>query len=80
MKNTILITGSTGFLGTWISRMLLRDSDCDIAAIVRAESGEEAERRLARLWGDWPEAVHEIGKRVQVIRGDLSRPLLGIGR
>lgn len=78
MRETVLLTGGSGFLGSRLVRVLLAERDCDIEAIVRGATQQDAERRLARLWNDWPEAAQEIGRRVRVLRGDLGQPRLGL--
>ena len=74
---TVLVTGATGFLGTALVDALLRTTSVEVVALVRADSGAGARRRLA-------EALerHEGGglsrgnpnQRLQEITGDLSKP------
>jgi long-chain acyl-CoA synthetase len=78
MNDTILLTGATGFLGTWVARELLKESDCLVLALVRADDQEAAVRRLRRAWWDWPGLAASIGERVQVLCGDVSQPQLGL--
>ncbi len=78
VSGTVLLTGASGFLGTQIARRLLADSDLSLVALVRGESDETAVRRLARAWWDWPELGDAIGKRVEVLRGDVGQPCLGL--
>lgn len=78
MGGVILLTGGTGFLGSQVARSILRDTDRRIAVLVRGKSVEDARRRLARVWDDWPETVQAIGHRVQVVVGDLAMPRLGL--
>ena len=76
MGGMILLTGATGFLGSQIARLLLKGTDHRIAVLVRGQDEADAKRRLKRLWSDWAETA--VGECVQVIRGDLSLPRLGI--
>ncbi len=80
MNETILLTGATGFLGTWIARELLRATDAQLAVLVRAknDSAAAAAARLRRAWWDHPDLAQSIGERVQVIAGDIARPGLGL--
>ncbi len=79
MGGMILLTGATGFLGPRIARLLLESTDHDLAVLVRGRDKDDARRRLQRIWSEWPETSDAIdGGRVQVIRGDLSLPLLGV--
>jgi long-chain acyl-CoA synthetase len=77
VRGMIFLTGGTGFLGSQIARLLQRAREEPILALVRGEK-EEAERRLARAWSDWPELAASIGGRVRVIPGDLTQPRLGM--
>ncbi|MDI6104228.1 amino acid adenylation domain-containing SDR family oxidoreductase [Actinoplanes sp. NEAU-A12] len=73
----VLLTGGTGFLGSYLLRRLLTVTDADIHCLVRAGDAEHARRRLAagqqryRL-GDLPD------DRVHPLAGDLGRPALGL--
>jgi long-chain acyl-CoA synthetase len=78
MGSLILLTGATGFLGSQIARLLLEDEGAKLAVLVRGRDQGDAERRLLRIWSSWPETSVALGARVQVIRGDLSLPRLGI--
>ena len=72
------MTGATGFLGTQITRQLIRDTDYKIAVLVRADNVEEAIQRLRRTWWDWHELTGAIGDRIEVFPGDVSLPRLGL--
>lgn len=74
----MLLTGATGFLGAHIVFRLIKETDHDIIALVRAGDKETAIRRLSRAWWDWPELAHAIGGRVRVIMGNVSEPRLGV--
>jgi long-chain acyl-CoA synthetase len=79
VSGTALVTGATGFLGTQIVRRLLTQSDLRVLALVRGEDDEAAERRLSRAWWDWPELGKAIGQRIEIVRGDVAQPRLGLG-
>ena len=78
---TVLVTGATGFLGAALVDALLRTTPVEVVALVRADSGGGARRRVA-------EALerHEGGglsrgnpnQRLQAIPGDLAKPLMGL--
>ncbi|MBE3064388.1 MAG: SDR family oxidoreductase, partial [Spirochaetes bacterium] len=78
MGGMILLTGATGFLGSQIARLLLKETDHGIAVLVRGRDEQDVKRRLERLWSDWPETAEAIGCRVRVIKGDLSLPRMGL--
>jgi long-chain acyl-CoA synthetase len=78
MCGMILLTGATGFLGSQIARLVLRDTNHRLAVLVRGKDEVDARRRLERVWCGWPETIGAAEGRVRVICGDLSLPLLGI--
>ncbi len=78
VNGAVLLTGATGFLGTQIARRLLAETDGAIIALVRAASPEAARQRALRAWWDWPDLVKEVGGRIQVVRGDVAEPRLGL--
>jgi natural product biosynthesis luciferase-like monooxygenase protein/thioester reductase-like protein len=74
----VLLTGATGFLGTFLLRRLLEASAATVYCLVRAPDRGGAERRLRaaldRL-GLWDTSAAE---RVVAVPGNLSRPSLGL--
>ena len=78
MKSTVLLTGATGFIGTQIARRLLDDDDITVLALVRAADAEDAGRRLAREWWDWPELIEALNDKVEVVCGDVCQRNLGL--
>jgi thioester reductase-like protein len=78
---TIFITGSTGYLGSYVVSGLLRRFDDPLALLVRAKSREEARDRLWRslqLHMDFAEFRTRLDDRVQIHLGDITEPLLGL--
>ncbi|XHH09382.1 MAG: SDR family oxidoreductase [Candidatus Bathyarchaeia archaeon] len=78
MPATVFLTGGSGFLGTQIARRLLTQTDSQITVLIRAKTAQEAVLRLKRAWWDWPELYQNIGDRIQVITGDLTKPRLNL--
>jgi long-chain acyl-CoA synthetase len=78
MGGMILLTGATGFLGSQVARLLRQNTDHRLAVLVRGKDQDDARRRLLRTWSEWPETAAALEGRVEVIRGDLSLPLLGM--
>lgn len=78
MSGVVLITGATGFIGSQIALRVLRDTDHTIVALVRAKDCESAARKLSRAWWDWRDLADAIGGRVEVMRGDVALPRLGL--
>ena len=72
------MTGATGFLGTQTARRLLARRDVRLVVLVRGKDHEDAVRRLSRTWWPWPELSAGIGRRVEVLAGDVGTPLLGL--
>ncbi len=78
---TVLVTGATGFLGAALVDALLRTTSVDVVALVRADSGGGARRRLEDALDR-----HEGGglsrgnpnQRLEAIPGDLAKPLMGL--
>lgn len=74
----ILLTGGTGFVGSYVLRELLQTTDVRIHCLVRAADAEHAMRRLRAV-----QSRYELGSlpadRVVPLVGDLGAPLLGLG-
>eukprot|EP01135_Chromosphaera_perkinsii_P002594 Nk52_evm110s224 gene=Nk52_evmTU110s224 len=78
----ILLTGATGYLGSFLLKELLDETNAIVYCIVRAKNQNEAFDRIqnalesALLWEE-VEAV-DGASRIVPICGDLSKPLLGL--
>ncbi|KAJ5219973.1 NRPS-like protein biosynthetic cluster [Penicillium chermesinum] len=76
---TTLLTGATGFLGSYILHTLLSTSNqMRVIAHVRckdAPSGLQRLKGIAETYGLWRE---EWASRIQVVPGDISKPQLGM--
>lgn len=71
----ILLTGATGFLGSWIARELLLTTDATLCCVVRPKGGVGARNRLAAaLKGCTP----GFAARIHAVEADLSQPRLGL--
>ncbi|WP_447008712.1 type I polyketide synthase [Saccharothrix sp. DSM 118769] len=73
----VLLTGATGFLGSFLLRDLLRHTGARVHCLVRGADDREAEDRLRRAVVQYDTGV-ELDDRVRVVRGDLGRPGLGL--
>lgn len=78
MSGSILLTGANGFLGTQIALRLLKHHDHKITALVRGKNKEDAVNRLYRAWWEFPELLEEIGNRIHVVNGNISKNGLGM--
>lgn len=75
----ILLTGATGFLGSHMLFDLLRHSRAHIVCLVRADSAQAAEQRLAEALTSFalPWSA-EVKRRITVLVGDIRQPRLGL--
>lgn len=74
--SVILLTGVTGFVGSYIAASLLKDG-CKLIFLCRGRNGIRAPERVARLlsWhGIQPDGQYEA------LEGDVKEPWLGLGQ
>ncbi|WP_433796278.1 amino acid adenylation domain-containing protein [Actinoplanes sp. CA-252034] len=73
----VLLTGGTGFLGGYLLRRLLTETEATIHCLVRARDEDAAGWRLAQ--GQRRYGLGELpADRVRPVPGDLGRPHLGL--
>ena len=75
-----LLTGSTGFLGSYLASGLLAQGE-PLAVLVRARDHAEAELRLWRAWQlhlDWDTFDEYRRTRLEIFTGDLTEPGFGL--
>ncbi|TAE60229.1 MAG: NAD-dependent epimerase/dehydratase family protein [Nostocales cyanobacterium] len=74
----IFLTGGTGYLGAFIIKELLAETQANIYCLVRANNVTEAKSKLEKnlqqyaIWDD------KYSQRIIPVVGDLAQPLLGI--
>jgi thioester reductase-like protein len=76
----ILLTGVTGYIGSYVANGILRESGDRLAVLVRAKSPEEAKQRLwksLQLHMDFETFAAHLG-RFDIYLGDLTAPGLGL--
>ena len=81
--NSIFVTGSTGYIGSYVVARLIENTDQPLALLVRAKSDSEAEKRLwksLQLHMDFPSFHSALRNRIEIVRGDLTEPKLGLSR
>ena len=74
----IFLTGATGFLGSFLLRELLRQTQADIYCLVRSSSKEQAKNKLQRNLESYSLWNESLSSRVIPVVGDLSQPLFGL--
>ncbi len=77
----IFVTGSTGYLGSYLAAGLLTEHRDSLNLLVRAKSEQEARERLwtsLQLHFEFPEFLEYIQTRVRVFRGDLTSERFGL--
>lgn len=79
---TVLLTGGTGFLGPFLLKSLIEQTDAEIRVLIRAASVNEARKRLRgaldMTFGSTAPWVEEFDERVVPVRGDLEKPNLAL--
>ena len=77
----IFVTGSTGYLGSYLVAGLLREYRDSLNLLVRANSEQEARERLwqsLQLHFEFPEFFDHTNSRVRIFRGDLTSERFGL--
>ncbi|MFN6536294.1 MAG: thioester reductase domain-containing protein [Nostoc sp. EkiNYC01] len=75
----IFLTGGTGFLGAFVIRELLQETNADIYCLVRADNAEAGKTKLQNNLQQYAIWQEEFNSRIIPVVGDLSLPLLGLG-
>jgi len=76
----VLLTGATGFVGMELLARYLEHTQRPVYALVRAHSDSAASARIARTISGLFGAEHPYRERVVAVRGDITKPGLGLGR
>lgn len=75
---TVLLTGATGFVGSFVLRELLDSTDARIYCLVRASEDTEAAHRVLDSLRGYGLAEGVDAGRITAIAGDLEKPLCGL--
>jgi len=77
----IFLTGSTGYLGSYLVAGLFTGHADRLNLLVRAKSDQEARERLwqsLQLHFDFPKFLEHVNSRVRIFRGDLTSDHFGL--
>jgi thioester reductase-like protein len=77
----IFVTGTTGYLGSYVAAGLFTEHRDTLNLLVRAKSGEEARERLwtsLQLHFGFREFYEYLESRVRIFRGDLTSERFGL--
>src|SRR5881227_1127626 len=77
----ILVTGSTGYLGSYVVAGLLTEHRDKLNLLIRAKTDQEAHGRLwtsLQLHFEFPEFAEYLNTRVRIFRGDLTGERFGL--
>jgi thioester reductase-like protein len=77
----IFLTGSTGYLGSYLVAGLLTEHRDTLNLLVRAKSEQEARERLwqsLQLHLDFTQFIEYLNTRVRIFRGDLTSERFGL--
>jgi thioester reductase-like protein len=74
----VLLTGATGFLGAYLVRELMEQTDAEILCLVRAPDADAGMRRLQRNLEHFELWEPAMAERVRPVVGDLSAEQLGL--
>ncbi len=74
----VLLTGATGFLGTFLLAELLQRTSASIYCLVRANDAEQGKNKLQQVLSDASLWQPEYSARIHALPGDLAQPRLGL--
>lgn len=77
---SILLLGSTGFLGIHLLERLMVGTDSDLTVVIRAKNANEAKERLRHKWKHHfnKDISESYEKRLTVYAGDLEKNKFGL--
>ena len=78
MKEGILLTGGTGFLGTELAARLAKAEETLVYVLVRAADHEEAAQRLRAAWQHDQSLYQAVGQQLLPLPGDFTKADLGL--
>jgi thioester reductase-like protein len=78
---TILLTGATGYIGSYVAHGLMGEHNQKLQLLVRARSQEEGAKRLwqsLQLHMDFPTFHEHLSERIEIVLGDLTDAKFGL--
>ncbi|BAY62992.1 polyketide synthase thioester reductase subunit HglB [Calothrix brevissima NIES-22] len=75
----VFLTGGTGYLGAFIIKELLEQTNADIYCLVRAANPQEGKSKLEKNLQSYAIWDEKYKSRIVPVVGDLALPLLGMG-
>ncbi|MDJ1136017.1 non-ribosomal peptide synthetase [Streptomyces iconiensis] len=75
----VLLTGATGFVGTFLLRELLDRTTGPVRCLVRCDDAAQGKRRLLDAMRALDVPTADVERRVEVVPGDLAAPEFGLG-
>ena len=75
--HTVFLTGATGFVGSQVLARLLSAGISRVCCLVRGEGEQAGRDRLLTILARY--SLDVDARRIEVVRGDLTEPLLGLG-
>ncbi|WP_129311565.1 amino acid adenylation domain-containing protein [Streptomyces sp. L2] len=80
-RRRVVLSGATGFLGTYLLDSLVRDNVAThVHCLVRADSEREGQQRLAARMRRYGLDFNQVRERVTVVPADLAVPRFGLSR
>lgn len=79
-QKTILITGATGFLGSYITRELF-EAGFHLKLLIRNSAHEQAKERISEIFPPMEttgSVCDTLSDRIEIIEGDISQKYLGM--
>src|SRR5262249_24958804 len=78
IPSAIFLTGVTGFLGAFLLRELLDQTQAYVYCLVRAKDEMESRSRIEKVLKSYSLWEESFGSRIVPVPGDLAKPLLGL--
>jgi phthiocerol/phenolphthiocerol synthesis type-I polyketide synthase E len=79
VPETVLLTGATGYLGSYVLAELLARTDAEVRCLVRAPDQAQGLRRIRDALDAWALWDPALAHRIVPVPGDLARPRLELG-